>query len=161
MLMLEAISLGGDGDEDTPYLLRDVSLRTRRGELVAVVGPSGCGKSTLLKIIAGLLEPTEGTVRWDDRDLATEGDLAPTDLGHVPQFSLAYDRLTVHESVEDALRLRVAGGGAAAREAGASSAARAHRAAGSRSPSKRCRHLPCCYATKSRAGSTRARRVRS
>ena len=108
MLSLETISLQGSGGEDAPHLLRDVSLRMRRGELVAVVGPSGCGKSTLLKVIAGLLEPTEGVVRWDGRDLATEEDFAPADLGYVPQFSLAYDSLTVRESVEDALRLRVA-----------------------------------------------------
>lgn len=117
MLSLEAISLQGSGDEDAPHLLREVSLRMRRGELVAVVGPSGCGKSTLLKIIAGLLEPSDGTVRWDGRDLATEGDFEPTDLGYVPQFSLAYDTLTVRESVEDALRLRVAGLGSEEREA--------------------------------------------
>ena len=108
MLSLEAISLQGSGDEDAPHLLREISLRMRRGELVALVGPSGCGKSTLLKVIAGLLEPTDGTVRWDGRDLATEGDFAPADLGYVPQFSLAYDSLTVRESVDDALRLRVA-----------------------------------------------------
>ena len=79
MLSLEAISLQGSGGEEAPYLLRDVSLRMRRGELVAVVGPSGCGKSTLLKVIARLLEPTEGIVRWDGRDLATEEDLTPAD----------------------------------------------------------------------------------
>lgn len=108
MLSLEAISLQASEDEDSPYLLNDVSLRMRRGELVAVVGPSGCGKSTLLKIITGLTEPTAGTVRWNGRDLAVEGDLAPADLGYVPQFSLAYDSLTIRESVDDALRLRVA-----------------------------------------------------
>ena len=109
MLSLEAIAVEiGDGDGSRP-LLADVNLRMRRGELIAVVGPSGCGKTTLLKVIAGLMEPTDGTVRWDGRDLAAEGDLAPTELGYVPQFSLAYDSLTVRESVDYALRLRVAG----------------------------------------------------
>ena len=42
--------------------LQDVSLNVRQGEFLTLVGPSGCGKSTLLKIIAGLLNPTAGSV---------------------------------------------------------------------------------------------------
>ena len=42
--------------------LADVSFRAEPGEFLCIVGPSGCGKSTLLKIIAGLLEPTSGSV---------------------------------------------------------------------------------------------------
>lgn len=42
-----------------------VSLRVSLGEFCAVVGPSGCGKSTLLRAIAGLVEPTSGTVAID------------------------------------------------------------------------------------------------
>ena len=112
MLSLEEISLevGGSTDEqDARKLLDDVSLRMRRGQLVGVVGPSGCGKSTLLKLIAGLLEPSAGAVRWDGRNLAHEGDLPPHALGYVPQFSLAHDLLTVRECVDYAARLRVAG----------------------------------------------------
>ena len=115
MLSLEEINLeiGGNAaaadEENARKLLDGVSLRMRRGQLVGVVGPSGCGKSTLLKLIAGLLDPTEGAVRWDGRDLAHEGDLPPHELGYVPQFSLAHDRLTVRECVDYASRLRVAG----------------------------------------------------
>lgn len=43
--------------------LRDVSLSVPRGQFVALVGPSGCGKSTLLRLVAGLLMPSDGTVR--------------------------------------------------------------------------------------------------
>jgi len=45
--------------------LQEISFSARRGELVCIVGPSGCGKTTLLKCIAGLLEPSGGTVRLD------------------------------------------------------------------------------------------------
>jgi NitT/TauT family transport system ATP-binding protein len=57
--------------------LGGVDLKVAEGELVCVVGPSGCGKSTLLRSIAGLIQPTEGTIRIRDTAVAdTPGDLA-------------------------------------------------------------------------------------
>jgi ABC-type multidrug transport system fused ATPase/permease subunit len=50
--------------------LTDVSLRIRRGEVIALVGENGSGKTTLAKILAGLYAPDRGTVAWDGRDLA-------------------------------------------------------------------------------------------
>jgi ATP-binding cassette subfamily B protein len=50
--------------------LSDVSLRLRRGEVLAIVGANGSGKSTLAKLLCALLPPTEGTIRWDDVDIA-------------------------------------------------------------------------------------------
>lgn len=107
MLSLHAITLEVGRGDATRRLLDDVSLQTQRGQFIGVIGPSGCGKSTLLKIIAGIADPTEGAVCWDGRDLATEGDLPPAELGYVPQFSLAHDLLTAQECVDYATRLRV------------------------------------------------------
>lgn len=73
---------------------------------MAIVGPSGCGKSTLLKVIAGILEQTEGGLKWEGRDLKEEEDLHPGELGYVPQFSLAHDLLTVEECVACSMALR-------------------------------------------------------
>ncbi|MFC7877406.1 ABC transporter ATP-binding protein [Isoptericola sp. NPDC057391] len=50
--------------------LRDVDLALRPGEVVALVGTNGSGKTTLAKLLAGLYEPTSGTVLWGDRPLA-------------------------------------------------------------------------------------------
>ena len=107
------LTLGAGPDEQT--LLGEVAARFPRRHFAAILGPSGCGKSTLLKVIGGLREPTAGHVEWDGRDLSREGDLAPHEIGYVPQFGIAYEWLTVRESVECARRLRVAGGEVAAR----------------------------------------------
>jgi iron complex transport system ATP-binding protein len=51
-------------------VLRDVSLRARVGEVLAIVGPNGAGKSTLLSVLAGELRPPTGAVTLDGRPLA-------------------------------------------------------------------------------------------
>lgn len=48
--------------------LLDVSFDVKEGEFLAIVGPSGCGKSTLLSLIAGLMEPSSGTIYIDGKD---------------------------------------------------------------------------------------------
>jgi ABC-type Fe3+/spermidine/putrescine transport system ATPase subunit len=53
---------------DKPALV-NVSLDIETSEVVAVLGPSGCGKSTLLNIVAGLLAPDRGDVRWDSQSI--------------------------------------------------------------------------------------------
>lgn len=108
MLELKDLSLQVGTQPDAPLLLAELGLRFPRKHFAAVLGPSGCGKSTLLKTIAGLREPSEGRVEWDGVDLAEE-DMDPHEIGYVPQFSIAFDLLTVWESVEAALRLRVGG----------------------------------------------------
>jgi ABC-type multidrug transport system ATPase subunit len=109
MLELQQVSLQLGDEPDDQLLLAEVSTRFPKKHFAAILGPSGCGKSTLLKIIAGLREPTLGHVEWDGRNLSEEGDMDPHEIGYVPQFSIAYDVLTVWESVESALRLRVSG----------------------------------------------------
>jgi len=56
---------------DAPWVLKGVNLRIEPGESVAITGPSGCGKSTLLGVMLGLLEPSEGEVLVNGRNLKT------------------------------------------------------------------------------------------
>jgi ABC-type multidrug transport system ATPase subunit len=109
VLELQNISLN-IGTEDEPVRLLDgVTFRLKDGgQLVAVLGPSGCGKSTLIKTIAGLKEATSGSALWKGQDLSDK-DFEPSEVGYVPQFSIAHEKLEVWECIEDAIRLRCAG----------------------------------------------------
>jgi len=109
MLSLDQLTLTLGNEEESPRLLSQISATFKRGEFIAVIGPSGCGKSTLLKMIAGIASGSEeGTIHWDGRNLAEE-DFNPSEFGYVPQFSIAYEDLTVRECVEYSARLRVSG----------------------------------------------------
>ena len=55
--------------EEERQILRDINFSVKEGEILVLLGPSGCGKSTILNIIAGLLEPTEGTVDTYDKKI--------------------------------------------------------------------------------------------
>lgn len=59
--------------DDDPWVLRNVNLKIRAGESVAIVGPSGCGKSTLAKLLLGLLTPTEGWIEIGGVELGKLG----------------------------------------------------------------------------------------
>ena len=107
MLELKEVSFTIRKDGEEIPLVDRVSIRVPKGHFMAIVGPSGCGKTTLLKTIAGLNPESSGALFWDERNLSEDGDFSPSEIGYVPQFSIAYDPLTVDESVEAATRLRV------------------------------------------------------
>ncbi|CAN6169888.1 unnamed protein product [Urochloa humidicola] len=94
------------------YILRDVSLTARAGEVLAVVGPSGAGKSTLLDILAARTAPTHG------RLLLNSAPLRPSSFrrlsAHVPQVDVALTLLTVSETFAFAASLLHPPGSAAA-----------------------------------------------
>lgn len=51
--------------------LKDVNLLVNKGEFVCLIGHSGCGKSTLLSMVAGLLEPTTGSIVLDNKEISS------------------------------------------------------------------------------------------
>ncbi len=56
-------------DDDTPDVLKDLSLKIHAGEYIAVVGRTGCGKSTLVRLLLGFEKPQRGSILYDGRDL--------------------------------------------------------------------------------------------
>jgi ABC-type sugar transport system ATPase subunit len=83
----------------------DLTLEVREEELLVLLGPSGCGKSTVLRIVAGLEEPTEGTVRLGDRNV-TDVAAKDRDLAMVFQSYALYPHMTVARNIEFPLRAR-------------------------------------------------------
>ena len=84
-------------------VLKSVNLAVVPGELVTLVGPSGCGKSTLLRVIAGLEEPTTGTVLVDGVDVTT----TPAEkrrVGLVFQSNALFGHLRVDRNIAFGLR---------------------------------------------------------
>jgi NitT/TauT family transport system ATP-binding protein len=64
-LIVKNLSKEYTSKQGSVLALRDISLHVEDHEFVSVVGPSGCGKTTLLKLIAGLIEPDSGEIRYD------------------------------------------------------------------------------------------------
>ena len=98
---------------DNP-ILKGVSLTLERGEVVALLGPSGSGKTTLLRAVAGLEQPSEGTIRVGDKvvfdgakqiDVPAEG----RNLGLVFQSYALWPHKTVSDNVAYGLKLRNVG----------------------------------------------------
>lgn len=57
-------------DPNGPWIHDDISLDIKPGEFVAIVGPSGCGKSSLIRLLLGFESPQQGTILYDNHDLA-------------------------------------------------------------------------------------------
>jgi multiple sugar transport system ATP-binding protein len=85
--------------------VKNVSLTVEDGDFLVLLGPSGCGKTTLLRMIAGLLEPTSGSLELDGTDITT----APSqkrDLAMVFQSYALYPHLSVSKNLAFPLHVR-------------------------------------------------------
>jgi NitT/TauT family transport system ATP-binding protein len=85
----------GDVDHGGVLALRDINCSIAKGSFVSVVGPSGCGKSTLLRILAGLLDYSEGSVVLDGQPIHG----TRRDVGVVFQSSILLPWRTILENV--------------------------------------------------------------
>ncbi len=82
-----------------------VDLQIKQGEIISLLGSSGCGKTTTLRMIAGLIEPTRGTIRIQGKDM-TGVPPHKRDISMVFQNYALFPHLTVFENIVYGLRMR-------------------------------------------------------
>ena len=92
--------------------LHDVSLGIAAGEFVSIIGPNGAGKSTLINLLTGFAQPSSGSVRFKDRDIAGIGPVKLAKLGMARSFQLVqiFPGLTVFETLQAAVAARLGRG---------------------------------------------------
>jgi multiple sugar transport system ATP-binding protein len=90
---------------DGTTAVQDINLTVAAGEFLVLVGPSGCGKSTVLRCVAGLEQPTSGTIAIDGQVI---NDLPPQDrdLAMVFQTYALYPHMTIYENLAFGLKMR-------------------------------------------------------
>jgi len=85
--------------------VQDLSFTVAPGEILGLVGPNGAGKTTTLRSLAGIIQPTTGTVRIAGHDLARDPISAKAALAFVPDEPQLFDYLTVAEHLQFVARL--------------------------------------------------------
>jgi len=83
----------------------NISLTIADGEFATLLGPSGCGKSTTLHMVAGLLEPTEGSILINGKDVTAKPP-NERNIGMVFQNTALFPHMTVRENIAYGLRMR-------------------------------------------------------
>jgi ABC-2 type transport system ATP-binding protein len=86
--------------------VRGVSFEIHAGEILGVLGPNGAGKSTIVKMIAGIVDPTQGAVLFRGEPVASDPVAYKRALGYVPEQPDLYGFLTGWEYLELAATLR-------------------------------------------------------
>jgi len=82
--------------------LKGISLEVNEGEVVTLIGSNGAGKSTTLRSISGLTPPSEGSIRFEDREI---GETPPQDIvrlgiSQAPEGRRIFPRMSVRENLE-------------------------------------------------------------
>ena len=100
-----AHAYGAHPRQDEDYALLPLKMSFADGGAYALLGPSGCGKTTMLNIMSGLMQPSQGTVRFDGIDV-THASPQSRNIAQVFQFPVIYDTMTVADNLAFPLRNR-------------------------------------------------------
>ena len=90
---------------DGQLVLKGINLDIYENEFVTLLGPSGCGKTTLLRILGGFLEPNQGRVIFDDKDI-TDLPAYKRDLNTVFQKYALFPHMNVYDNIAFGLRIK-------------------------------------------------------
>lgn len=83
-------------------ILDDLSFSLAEGQIAALLGPSGCGKTTLLRTIAGLIQPSDGTIRFGKQLVSLSSLVLPAHkrkIGYVPQEGALFPHLNIADNI--------------------------------------------------------------
>jgi sulfonate transport system ATP-binding protein len=101
MIELRHVSKTFRKQDETVAAVRDIDMKIRQKEIVAVIGPSGCGKSTLLNMIAGLYLPTDGAIVYKGNRVCDVN----TEVGYMTQKDNLLPWRTVRDNIAFPLEL--------------------------------------------------------
>ncbi len=79
------------------YADKDITFEAKDGEIIGILGPNGAGKTTLLRMIAGILEPTEGKISFDDMNYQNNEIEIKQKIAYLSGNTKLYDTLTTYE----------------------------------------------------------------
>ena len=99
--ILEIFELNHSFDKEV-YVLDNINLTVKSGEILSILGPSGCGKTTLLRIIAGLEKQTNGIIKINNKIVSDQSCFIPPEkrnLGLIVQERSLFPHLTNYENI--------------------------------------------------------------
>jgi lipopolysaccharide export system ATP-binding protein len=89
------------------FVVKDVSIEVKQGEVVGLLGPNGAGKTTTFYMIVGMIKPTNGRVFLNDQEITRQAmyKRARLGIGYLPQEPSAFRKLSVHDNIMAVLQM--------------------------------------------------------
>ncbi|RWS12061.1 ATP-binding cassette sub-family A member 1-like protein [Dinothrombium tinctorium] len=99
-ISIENLTKKLDAEENSRYLLKNLTFEVKRGELTVVLGANDSGKSSLVRILSGEIEPTSGDAFINGSNVYFERNKALNEIGICLEQNIFYDDLTVLENLK-------------------------------------------------------------
>jgi ABC-2 type transport system ATP-binding protein len=98
-IILQVTKLSGGYNPNNPTI-RNITMEVHKGEIVALIGLNGAGKSTTIKHILGIMQPTNGTVTINGKNVNEDPDYYRSQFAYIPETPVYYPELTLWEHLE-------------------------------------------------------------